>query len=421
MPSPGGAMLQVRVAHLGLDRTTNTPVVILQENDGQRVLPIWIGPAEASAIAMELAGVKFSRPLTHDLLKQVIVGLGAELRKVIITQVKDNTYFAELHIYRGDTVIQIDARPSDSIALALRLKAPIMTSETLLELTSIDTSDGAIQPGSAGSPLDSVRSDARGRYRLALRNPDSTSGYVVSVWYDSIAYFSLPLTVVGRPAVHVEDIVAFPASRTGPSLRLVRRLATISAATSDGSREVLEILELENPGQSTRITDDTVAPTWSGRLPEHTGEFRAEQGDVSPEAVRFRNDSVLIYAPTAPGPAKQLSYDYALAAGARAFIVPIDQPTVEVNLLIEDTAAVVIAPKLESFGVKEIEGRRFAAYRAGPLAPSERVELPLPTGKFRAQMLLPYVIGVLAVVMVLAMIWALRKRPSAVSHQQSVS
>jgi bifunctional DNase/RNase len=142
--------MQVRVAHLGLDRTSNTPVVILQENDGPRVLPIWIGPAEASAIAMELAGVKFSRPLTHDLLKQIIVGLGAELRKVIITQVKDNTYFAELHIYRGDTIIQIDARPSDSIALALRLKAPIMTSETLLELTSVDTSDGTIQPGSGG-------------------------------------------------------------------------------------------------------------------------------------------------------------------------------------------------------------------------------------------------------------------------------
>jgi len=68
--------------------------------------------------------------------------------------VKDNTYFAELHIYRGDSVIQIDARPSDSIALALRLKAPIMTSETLLELTSVDTSEGAIQPGGSGSPLD---------------------------------------------------------------------------------------------------------------------------------------------------------------------------------------------------------------------------------------------------------------------------
>lgn len=145
-------MIEVRVAHLGLDRTTNTPVVILQEREGERVLPIWIGPAEASAIAMELAGVKFSRPLTHDLLKQVIVGLGADLRKVIITQVKDNTYYAELHIYRGDAVIQVDARPSDSIAVALRLKAPIFTSDGLLEHTSVETGEGPLDSGP--QPLD---------------------------------------------------------------------------------------------------------------------------------------------------------------------------------------------------------------------------------------------------------------------------
>jgi bifunctional DNase/RNase len=132
-------MIEVRVAHLGLDRTTNTPVVILQEKEGERVLPIWIGPAEASAIAMELAGVKFARPLTHDLVKQIIVGLGGDLRRVIITQVKENTYYAELHIHRDDHVVQIDARPSDSIAVALRLKAPIFTQEDLLELTSVDT------------------------------------------------------------------------------------------------------------------------------------------------------------------------------------------------------------------------------------------------------------------------------------------
>src|SRR3990170_7023634 len=140
-------MIEVKVQSLGLDRASSTPVVILQESDGSRVLPIWIGPAEASAIAMELAGMKFSRPLTHDLLKQVILGLGADLRKVIITQVKDNTYYAELHIYRGDAVIQIDARPSDSIAVALRLKAPIFTSESLLELTSVDTGDGPVEKG----------------------------------------------------------------------------------------------------------------------------------------------------------------------------------------------------------------------------------------------------------------------------------
>ncbi len=265
---------------------------------------------------------------------------------------------------------------------------------------------------SAG-PIDSVRSDARGRYRLALRDPDSTSGYVVSVWYDSIAYFSLPLNVVSRPAVHVEDILTFPASRTGPPLRLARRLATISTATADGSREVLEILELENPGQATRITDDTLVPTWSGRLPGRTGQYRAGQGDVSPEAMRFRTDSVLIYAPIPPDPAKQLSYDYTLAAGARTFVMPIDQPTVEVNLLVEDTVALVIAPKLESFGVKEIEGRRFAAYRAGPLAAGEWIEIRLPPGKFRAQALLPYVIALVAAGMLVALVWALRRRPAA--------
>jgi uncharacterized protein len=135
-------MIEVRVAHLGLDRSTNTPVVILQEKDGDRVLPIWIGPAEASAIAMELAGVKFARPLTHDLVKQIIVGLGGDLRRVLITQVKESTYYAELHIHREDHVVQIDARPSDSIAVALRLKAPIFTNDDLLELTSVDTTGG---------------------------------------------------------------------------------------------------------------------------------------------------------------------------------------------------------------------------------------------------------------------------------------
>src|SRR5690348_18408880 len=140
-------MIEVRVAQLGLDRDNNSPVVVLQEKDGERMLPIWIGPAEASAIAMELAGVKFARPLTHDLLKQVILGLGADLRKAIIPQVKENTYYAELHIYRGDAVIQIDERPSDSIDVALRLKAPIFTTENLLALTSVETGEPGAEPG----------------------------------------------------------------------------------------------------------------------------------------------------------------------------------------------------------------------------------------------------------------------------------
>ena len=264
----------------------------------------------------------------------------------------------------------------------------------------------------AAGPLDSVRSDARGRYRMTLRGPDSTSAYAVSVWFDSIAYFSLPLNVTGRPAVHVEDLIAFPTTNAGPPIRLARRLATVARGSDDGTREVLEILELANTGVSTRVTTDTLVPTWAGRLPAGVGQLRGGQGDISSDAMQFRHDSVVVFAPIPPGPVKQLSYGYSLPAGTRALVIPIDQPTDEVNLLIEDTTAAISAPKLESLGVREIEQRHFAAYRAGPLAPGDKVEIRLPAGKFRAQMFLPYVIALLAIGMVIALVWALRRRPS---------
>ncbi|MCI0433501.1 MAG: bifunctional nuclease family protein [Gemmatimonadetes bacterium] len=140
-------MIEVKVQSLGLDRTSNTPVVILQESDGTRVLPIWIGPGEASAIAMELAGMKFSRPLTHDLFASVIMGLGGTLQRVMITKVVENTYYAELIIQRGSELFTVDARPSDSIAIALRMSAPIYTTEDLLEHTSIEMAEAVDEPG----------------------------------------------------------------------------------------------------------------------------------------------------------------------------------------------------------------------------------------------------------------------------------
>ncbi len=134
-------LVEVRVQSLGLDRTSNTPVVILQEKDGSRVLPIWIGPGEASAIAMELAGMKFSRPLTHDLFASVILGMGGSLKRVVISRVVENTYFAELNIQRGHELISIDARPSDSIAIGLRMSAAIFANESLLEISSVEVAE----------------------------------------------------------------------------------------------------------------------------------------------------------------------------------------------------------------------------------------------------------------------------------------
>ncbi len=155
-------MMEVTVASLGLDKTSSTPVVILKEKDGERLLPIWIGPGEASAIAMELAGIHFARPLTHDLFTAVVRGLESSLVRVLITKVVDNTYYASLVFSRNGEFISIDSRPSDSIALALRAEAPIFADENLLELSTLEIEDaemdemdgepvpGISEPGEAG-------------------------------------------------------------------------------------------------------------------------------------------------------------------------------------------------------------------------------------------------------------------------------
>lgn len=134
-------MVEVTVARLGLDSATNSYVVILRERGGRRLLPIWIGKPEAESILMEMNGMKRERPLTHDLCKSLIVGLGGTLRRVNITRVQQSTYFAEMQLEGPNGVVQIDARPSDSVAIALRLGAPIFAPSALLTAIEADEDD----------------------------------------------------------------------------------------------------------------------------------------------------------------------------------------------------------------------------------------------------------------------------------------
>jgi hypothetical protein len=131
-------MVEVVVSRLGLDSSSNSYVVILQERGGHRLLPIWIGQPEAESIALQMNNVQRDRPFTHDLCKSLILGLGGVLRRVQITKVQKGTYFAEMHLVRGEAVVRIDARPSDSIAIALRLAAPIFAQESLLTAVVAD-------------------------------------------------------------------------------------------------------------------------------------------------------------------------------------------------------------------------------------------------------------------------------------------
>ena len=134
-------MIEVTVSRLGLDSSTNSYVVVLQERDGTRLLPIWIGQPEAESIVMHMHDVKRARPLTHDLVRSLIVGMGAQLTRVQITRVEKSTYYAELHLQHGADVVHIDARPSDSIAVALRLAAPIFAAESLLVDPGVEVDD----------------------------------------------------------------------------------------------------------------------------------------------------------------------------------------------------------------------------------------------------------------------------------------
>jgi bifunctional DNase/RNase len=129
-------VIQVRVANLAMDPNTDSPVVLLKGVETEGVLPIWIGRPEAGAIAMQLAGQTFERPLTHDLLRIVIEGLEARVSKIVITDLRGSTFFAKIFLSRGDEIVTIDARPSDSIALALRAEAPIFVERALFESNS---------------------------------------------------------------------------------------------------------------------------------------------------------------------------------------------------------------------------------------------------------------------------------------------
>ena len=171
-------MIEVIVSKLGHDGQQATFVVILQERDGPRVLPIWIGRPEAESIAAHLHGVPRERPMTHDLARALVTALEGTLTRVVVTRVEAHTYYAEMHLTRGGQSFVVDARPSDAIAIALRCGAPIFAAEVLLneyeQLSGADDSDPALgAPGPGDAPAAESGSYAENlRRHLEQMNPE---------------------------------------------------------------------------------------------------------------------------------------------------------------------------------------------------------------------------------------------------------
>lgn len=129
-------LVEMQIKGLMMDPVTGVPIVILRNADNQRVLPIWVGPVEANAIALQIENVTPPRPMTHDLLKNLLTEFDARVQRVVITALRGNTFYAYLDIDRQGTRILVDARPSDALAVALRSRAPVFVDDAVLEQAS---------------------------------------------------------------------------------------------------------------------------------------------------------------------------------------------------------------------------------------------------------------------------------------------
>jgi bifunctional DNase/RNase len=130
-------MIEMELAGVRVELPSNQPIVLLKELEGERYLPIWIGAAEAAAIALALQGVVTPRPMTHDLMKNILEEMAVEVQRIVITELREGTFYAQIAMRRNGSAFEISSRPSDAIALAVRLQAPIFASEDVLAEAAI--------------------------------------------------------------------------------------------------------------------------------------------------------------------------------------------------------------------------------------------------------------------------------------------
>jgi bifunctional DNase/RNase len=153
--------VEMKIRGLMMDPVTNMPIVILKDVGSDTVLPIWVGVYEANAIALEIEKVTTPRPMTHDLIKNVLVGLESQVQKVVVTELRDDTFFAVIWLERDGHIVSVDSRPSDALALALRVDCPIYVEDQVLKSSKL-----------AANPSDRVTSEELRKYLEGLNDED---------------------------------------------------------------------------------------------------------------------------------------------------------------------------------------------------------------------------------------------------------
>jgi hypothetical protein len=159
--------IEMTIKGLMVDPITNMPIIILRDGEGQKVLPIWVGIFEANAIALQMENIATPRPMTHDLLRNVINDLSGTVSKIVVCDLRDNTFYALIYVQTPTDTVAIDARPSDAIALALRSQAPIFVEETVIDnAKAVDFSTDKADSERLQKWLESLDPEELGKYKM---------------------------------------------------------------------------------------------------------------------------------------------------------------------------------------------------------------------------------------------------------------
>jgi len=159
-------LIPMSIKGLMLDPVSNSPIVVLKDEEEKFFLPIWVGIFEANAIALQLENVTTPRPMTHDLLRNMIAELDARVIRVVINDLRDSTFFAQIRVITGEKTLELDARPSDAIALALRTEAPIFVAQTVLDQAQTIAPDGEDQDEKVKKWFEQLDNDDLGKYKM---------------------------------------------------------------------------------------------------------------------------------------------------------------------------------------------------------------------------------------------------------------
>lgn len=158
--------VEMKIRGLMMDPVTNMPIVILKDTNGSTILPIWVGIYEANAIALEIEKVNTPRPMTHDLIKNLLVGLNTGVQKVVVNELRDDTFYALIWLERDGQIISIDSRPSDALALALRLDCPIFVEDEVLKSSKLANVTEKVTNEELRKWLENLNDEDMGRYKM---------------------------------------------------------------------------------------------------------------------------------------------------------------------------------------------------------------------------------------------------------------